>query len=134
MVFHLQKLYIVCDVALFVMANKSTASHLDSPKDPVLPAKFFIVQDKASVLFFCKLTYTLASVWGTKCVFEDVNDPYFGFDSSVQDFKNDKEYLSTEMRQMLLTGKVNAKHGKKSKSLWFCGLVELQYRCLMCDC
>ncbi|TKS68147.1 Sister chromatid cohesion protein PDS5 -like protein A [Collichthys lucidus] len=50
------KLYIVCDVALFVIANKSTACHLDSPKDP-------------------------------------------------QDFKNDKEYLTTEMRQMLLTGK-----------------------------
>lgn len=43
----LQKLYIVCDVALFVIANKSTACHLDSPKDPVLPSKFFIVQDKA---------------------------------------------------------------------------------------
>ena len=26
-----------------------------------------------------------------------------------QDFKNDKEYLSTEMRQLLLTGKVNKK-------------------------
>ncbi|XP_034543246.1 sister chromatid cohesion protein PDS5 homolog A isoform X2 [Notolabrus celidotus] len=62
-----EKLYIVCDVALFVIANKSTACHLDSPKDPVLPSKFFIVQDK--------------------------------------DFKNDKEYLSTDMRQMLLTGK-----------------------------
>lgn len=43
----LQKLYIVCDVALFVIANKSTACHLDSPKDPVLPSKFFLVQDKA---------------------------------------------------------------------------------------
>uniref|UniRef100_A0A7N6ASZ0 PDS5 cohesin associated factor A n=1 Tax=Anabas testudineus TaxID=64144 RepID=A0A7N6ASZ0_ANATE len=42
-----EKLYIVCDVALFVIANKSTACHLDSPKDPVLPSKFFIVQDKA---------------------------------------------------------------------------------------
>ncbi|XP_062243807.1 sister chromatid cohesion protein PDS5 homolog A isoform X2 [Platichthys flesus] len=62
-----EKLYIVCDVALFVIANKSTACHLDSPKDPVLPPKFFIVQDK--------------------------------------DFKNDKEYLLTEMRQMLLSGK-----------------------------
>uniref|UniRef100_A0A8C4IVX7 PDS5 cohesin associated factor A n=1 Tax=Dicentrarchus labrax TaxID=13489 RepID=A0A8C4IVX7_DICLA len=41
-----EKLYIVCDVALFVIANKSTACHLDSPKDPVLPSKFFIVQDK----------------------------------------------------------------------------------------
>uniref|UniRef100_A0A8C3AYJ1 PDS5 cohesin associated factor A n=1 Tax=Cyclopterus lumpus TaxID=8103 RepID=A0A8C3AYJ1_CYCLU len=63
-----EKLYIVCDVALFVIANKSTACHLDSPKDPVLPSKFFILQDK--------------------------------------DFKNDKEYLSTDMRQMLLSGKV----------------------------
>lgn len=43
----LQKLYIVCDVALFVIANKSTACHLDSPKEPVLPAKFFLLQDKA---------------------------------------------------------------------------------------
>uniref|UniRef100_A0A3P8TR45 PDS5 cohesin associated factor A n=1 Tax=Amphiprion percula TaxID=161767 RepID=A0A3P8TR45_AMPPE len=62
-----EKLYIVCDVALFVIANKSTACHLDSPKDPVLPSKFFLIQDK--------------------------------------DFKNDKEYLTGEMRQMLLTGK-----------------------------
>lgn len=44
---HLQKLYIVCDVALFVIANKSTACHLDSPKEPVLPSKFFLLQDKA---------------------------------------------------------------------------------------
>ncbi|KAG7263868.1 LOW QUALITY PROTEIN: hypothetical protein CRUP_001200 [Coryphaenoides rupestris] len=65
--FMLEKLYIVCDVALFVIANKSTACHLESPKDPVLPAKFFLFQDK--------------------------------------DFKNDKDYLSAEMRQMLLTGK-----------------------------
>lgn len=43
----LQKLYIVCDVALFVIANKSTACHLDSPKEPVLPSKFFLLQDKA---------------------------------------------------------------------------------------
>uniref|UniRef100_A0A673CID4 PDS5 cohesin associated factor A n=1 Tax=Sphaeramia orbicularis TaxID=375764 RepID=A0A673CID4_9TELE len=42
-----EKLYIVCDVALFVIANKSTACHLDCPKDPVLPSKFFLVQDKA---------------------------------------------------------------------------------------
>lgn len=43
----MQKLYIVCDVALFVIANKSTACHLDSPKEPVLPSKFFLLQDKA---------------------------------------------------------------------------------------
>uniref|UniRef100_A0A7N8WVS5 PDS5 cohesin associated factor A n=1 Tax=Mastacembelus armatus TaxID=205130 RepID=A0A7N8WVS5_9TELE len=41
-----EKLYIVCDVALFVIANKSTACHLESPKDPVLPSKFFLIQDK----------------------------------------------------------------------------------------
>ncbi|KAK1885947.1 Sister chromatid cohesion protein PDS5 like A [Dissostichus eleginoides] len=62
-----EKMYIVCDVALFVIANKSTACHLDSPKDPVLPSNFFIAQDK--------------------------------------EFKNEMEYLSTEMRQMLLSGK-----------------------------
>uniref|UniRef100_A0A3Q3ED17 PDS5 cohesin associated factor A n=1 Tax=Kryptolebias marmoratus TaxID=37003 RepID=A0A3Q3ED17_KRYMA len=42
-----EKLYIVCDVALFVIANKSTACHLDCPKEPVLPSKFFLLQDKA---------------------------------------------------------------------------------------
>ncbi|KAG9347171.1 hypothetical protein JZ751_006098, partial [Albula glossodonta] len=62
-----EKLYIVCDVALFVIVNKSTACHLDSPKDPVLPTKFFTPPDK--------------------------------------DFKNDKDYLSSEARTVLLTGK-----------------------------
>ncbi|KAF7655943.1 hypothetical protein LDENG_00048110 [Lucifuga dentata] len=62
-----EKLYVVCDVALFVIANKSTACHLECPKDPVLPTKFFTMQDK--------------------------------------DFKNDKDYLPADMRQMLLTGK-----------------------------
>uniref|UniRef100_A0A8C7YLU9 PDS5 cohesin associated factor A n=1 Tax=Oryzias sinensis TaxID=183150 RepID=A0A8C7YLU9_9TELE len=41
-----EKLYIVCDVALFVIANKSTACHLDCQKEPVLPGKFFLIQDK----------------------------------------------------------------------------------------
>ncbi|KAI1887637.1 hypothetical protein AGOR_G00192360 [Albula goreensis] len=62
-----EKLYIVCDVALFVIVNKSTACHLESPKDPVLPTKFFTPPDK--------------------------------------DFINDKEYLSSEARTVLLTGK-----------------------------
>ncbi|KAK6290898.1 hypothetical protein J4Q44_G00387020, partial [Coregonus suidteri] len=62
-----EKLYIVCDVALFVIVNKSTACHLDSPKDPVLPTKFYTPPDK--------------------------------------DFINDKEYLSSEVRTVLLTGK-----------------------------
>lgn len=43
----LQKLYIVCDVALFVIANKSTACHLECPNEPVLSSIFFIAQDKA---------------------------------------------------------------------------------------
>lgn len=47
---HLQKLYIVCDVALFVIANKSTSCHLDSPKDPVLPSKFFTPPDKVTTI------------------------------------------------------------------------------------
>uniref|UniRef100_A0A8C9SKZ6 PDS5 cohesin associated factor A n=1 Tax=Scleropages formosus TaxID=113540 RepID=A0A8C9SKZ6_SCLFO len=41
-----EKLYVVCDVALLVIANKSTACHLESPKDPVLPTKFFTPPDK----------------------------------------------------------------------------------------
>ncbi|XP_062333518.1 sister chromatid cohesion protein PDS5 homolog A-like [Osmerus eperlanus] len=63
----LQKLYIVCDVALFVIVNKSTACHLEAPKDPILPANFFLPQDK--------------------------------------EFVNDKDYLTSDIRQMLLTGK-----------------------------
>ncbi|XP_041130830.1 sister chromatid cohesion protein PDS5 homolog A-like isoform X2 [Polyodon spathula] len=41
-----EKLYIVCDIALFVIVNKSTTSLLESPKDPVLPTKFFTPPDK----------------------------------------------------------------------------------------
>ncbi|XP_036438967.1 sister chromatid cohesion protein PDS5 homolog A isoform X3 [Colossoma macropomum] len=63
-----EKLYVVCDVALFVITNKSTSCHLDSPKDPVLPTKFFTPPDK--------------------------------------DFNNDKDYLSAEARNVLLTGKI----------------------------
>lgn len=44
---HFQKLYIVCDVALFVIANKSTACHLDCPSDPVICPTFFLGLDKA---------------------------------------------------------------------------------------
>uniref|UniRef100_A0AAX7V364 PDS5 cohesin associated factor A n=1 Tax=Astatotilapia calliptera TaxID=8154 RepID=A0AAX7V364_ASTCA len=47
-----EKLYIVCDVALFVIANKSTACHLDCPKEPVLPSKFFLIQDKKAEFSF----------------------------------------------------------------------------------
>uniref|UniRef100_A0A8B9J7L3 PDS5 cohesin associated factor A n=1 Tax=Astyanax mexicanus TaxID=7994 RepID=A0A8B9J7L3_ASTMX len=47
LVYAQQKLYVVCDVALFVITNKSTSCHLDSPKDPVLPTKFFSLPDKS---------------------------------------------------------------------------------------
>uniref|UniRef100_A0A3Q3W5G6 PDS5 cohesin associated factor A n=1 Tax=Mola mola TaxID=94237 RepID=A0A3Q3W5G6_MOLML len=57
-----EKLYIVCDVALFVIANKSTACHLDSPKEPVLPSKFFLVQDKAIHIYTWKLSPVLGAV------------------------------------------------------------------------
>uniref|UniRef100_A0A4W3IM19 PDS5 cohesin associated factor A n=1 Tax=Callorhinchus milii TaxID=7868 RepID=A0A4W3IM19_CALMI len=43
-----EKLYIVCDVALTVITSKSTTYNLDSPKDPVLPTKFFTPPDKDS--------------------------------------------------------------------------------------
>ncbi|KAJ8262415.1 hypothetical protein GJAV_G00166210 [Gymnothorax javanicus] len=62
-----EKLYVVSDVALLVIVNKSTSCHLESPKDPVLPMKFFTPLDK--------------------------------------DFKNDKDYLPSEARMVLLSGK-----------------------------
>lgn len=49
-VLFLQKLYIVCDVALFVIVNKSTSCHLDCPKDPILPTKFFTTPDKVGTV------------------------------------------------------------------------------------
>lgn len=73
--FHFQKLYIVCDVALFVMANKSTACHLDSPKDPVLPSKFFLVQDKARPCTLTHCTCLCDSEWNA--CFKIVNVAYF---------------------------------------------------------
>lgn len=91
---YLQKLYIVCDVALFVIANKSTSCHLDSPKDPVLPSKFFTPPDKVTTT----LTAVTLYMW-----------PYYETHSlcpSLQDFINDKEYLSPEAKIVLQTGKI----------------------------
>uniref|UniRef100_UPI00358F06DF sister chromatid cohesion protein PDS5 homolog B n=1 Tax=Myxine glutinosa TaxID=7769 RepID=UPI00358F06DF len=42
-----EKLYTVCDVALHVIMNKSTTYSLESPKNPVLPTKFFTQPDKS---------------------------------------------------------------------------------------
>ncbi|KAH0505154.1 Sister chromatid cohesion protein PDS5-like protein B [Microtus ochrogaster] len=41
-----EKLYTVCDVAMNIIMSKSTTYSLESPKDPVLPARFFTQPDK----------------------------------------------------------------------------------------
>ncbi|XP_055492825.1 sister chromatid cohesion protein PDS5 homolog B isoform X1 [Leucoraja erinacea] len=41
-----EKLYTVCDVAMNIIITKSTTYSLESPKDPVLPAKYFTHPDK----------------------------------------------------------------------------------------
>ncbi|KAI1903427.1 hypothetical protein AGOR_G00027070 [Albula goreensis] len=41
-----EKLYTVCDVAMNIVMSKSTTYSLESPKDPVLPARFFTQPDK----------------------------------------------------------------------------------------
>ncbi|CAB1347449.1 unnamed protein product [Coregonus sp. 'balchen'] len=41
-----EKLYTVCDVAMNIVISKSTTYSLESPKDPVLPARFFTQPDK----------------------------------------------------------------------------------------
>lgn len=41
-----QKLYTVCDVAMHIIMSKSTTYSLESPKDPVLPTRFFTKPDK----------------------------------------------------------------------------------------
>uniref|UniRef100_A0A671M3X3 Sister chromatid cohesion protein PDS5 homolog B-like n=1 Tax=Sinocyclocheilus anshuiensis TaxID=1608454 RepID=A0A671M3X3_9TELE len=46
-----EKLYTVCDVAMNIVISKSTTYSLESPKDPVLPARYFTQPDK--VLNYC---------------------------------------------------------------------------------
>uniref|UniRef100_A0A6Q2YA94 PDS5 cohesin associated factor B n=1 Tax=Esox lucius TaxID=8010 RepID=A0A6Q2YA94_ESOLU len=41
-----EKLYTVCDVAMNIIISKSTTYSLESPKDPVLPTRFFTKPDK----------------------------------------------------------------------------------------
>ncbi|KAI1893592.1 hypothetical protein AGOR_G00125310 [Albula goreensis] len=41
-----EKLYTVCDVAMNIIISKSTTYSLESPKDPVLPARYFTQPDK----------------------------------------------------------------------------------------
>uniref|UniRef100_A0A8C5WLJ4 PDS5 cohesin associated factor B n=1 Tax=Leptobrachium leishanense TaxID=445787 RepID=A0A8C5WLJ4_9ANUR len=41
-----EKLYTVCDIAMNIVISKSTTYSLESPKDPVLPARFFTQPDK----------------------------------------------------------------------------------------
>lgn len=45
-VLSMQKLYTVCDVAMHIVMSKSTTYSLESPKDPVLPSRFFTKPDK----------------------------------------------------------------------------------------
>lgn len=45
----MQKLYTVCDVAMHIIMSKSTTYSLESPKDPLLPPRFFTKPDKVSV-------------------------------------------------------------------------------------
>lgn len=44
-----QKLYTVCDVAMHIIMSKSTTYSLESPKDPVLPSRFFTKPDKVGL-------------------------------------------------------------------------------------
>ena len=52
-----EKLYTVCDVALCVINSKSALCNADSPKDPVLPMKFFTQPEK--VIFFPSFFYLI---------------------------------------------------------------------------
>lgn len=56
--YYLQKLYTVCDVAMNIIMSKSTTYSLESPKDPVLPARYFTQPDKVylGVLTFLKIS------------------------------------------------------------------------------
>lgn len=44
-----QKLYTVCDVAMHIIMSKSTTYSLESPKDPVLPSRYFTKPDKVGL-------------------------------------------------------------------------------------
>uniref|UniRef100_A0A8C2UDH5 PDS5 cohesin associated factor B n=1 Tax=Coturnix japonica TaxID=93934 RepID=A0A8C2UDH5_COTJA len=44
-----EKLYTVCDVAMNIIMSKSTTYSLESPKDPVLPARYFTQPDKFKI-------------------------------------------------------------------------------------
>uniref|UniRef100_A0A4W5MJ28 PDS5 cohesin associated factor B n=1 Tax=Hucho hucho TaxID=62062 RepID=A0A4W5MJ28_9TELE len=44
-----EKLYTVCDVAMNIIISKSTTYSLESPKDPVLPTRYFTKPDKVGV-------------------------------------------------------------------------------------
>uniref|UniRef100_A0A8B9C6M9 PDS5 cohesin associated factor B n=1 Tax=Anser brachyrhynchus TaxID=132585 RepID=A0A8B9C6M9_9AVES len=44
-----EKLYTVCDVAMNIIMSKSTTYSLESPKDPVLPARYFTQPDKLKI-------------------------------------------------------------------------------------
>lgn len=55
-----QKLYTVCDVAMHIIMSKSTTYSLESPKDPVLPSRYFTKPDKVGLP-------CVAVLWGVFC-------------------------------------------------------------------
>uniref|UniRef100_A0A6Q2YQ73 PDS5 cohesin associated factor B n=1 Tax=Esox lucius TaxID=8010 RepID=A0A6Q2YQ73_ESOLU len=50
-----EKLYTVCDVTMNIVVSKSTTYSLESPKDPVLPARFFTQLDKVDICEYAVL-------------------------------------------------------------------------------
>uniref|UniRef100_A0AAR2J178 PDS5 cohesin associated factor B n=1 Tax=Pygocentrus nattereri TaxID=42514 RepID=A0AAR2J178_PYGNA len=56
-----EKLYTVCDVAMNIVISKSTTYSLESPKDPVLPARYFTQPDKPDV----KAMSFATAIWTT---------------------------------------------------------------------
>lgn len=89
-----QKLYTVCDVAMNIIMSKSTTYSLESPKDPVLPARFFTQPDKVIILerVYIDIKYILSiTLW------EDVEgslprvDPYECHEKLAISLKNVKK-------------------------------------------
>uniref|UniRef100_A0A803SQ72 PDS5 cohesin associated factor B n=1 Tax=Anolis carolinensis TaxID=28377 RepID=A0A803SQ72_ANOCA len=60
-----EKLYTVCDIAMNIIISKSTTYSLESPKDPVLPARYFTQPDK--VRFFPLYEILLELMLETLC-------------------------------------------------------------------
>lgn len=103
MLMYFQKLYTVCDVAMNIIMSKSTTYSLESPKDPVLPSRFFTKPDKVRIynpsimqknlLLDSFVTFSKALLTGL-CFF-------------LQNVSNTKNYLPPEMKAFFTPGKVS---------------------------